>query len=84
MNVDAAGESVRVSRLETPQPNDAGDDRIAAGSVRLKNFAGETAIMKDRADRRMIANFLRDLQEAERRGHSAPGIADAKLEVETG
>ena len=72
MNVNAAGEGMRVSRLQTAQPDDPRDDRIAARRVRLQNFSGETAIMKDRADRRVIANFLSDLEEAERSRHSTP------------
>ena len=49
------------------------------GALGCKNFPGETPIVKYRADRSMIANFLRDLKKAERRRHSSPGIADPEL-----
>ena len=58
MNVDAAVKGVRVLGFKTTQPNDPRDHRIASGSIRLENFAGKPAIVKDRADRRVIANLF--------------------------
>ena len=72
MNINASRECMRINRLETAQPNDACRDRIAARSIWCKNFASETPIVKYSADRRMIANFLCDLEETERRRHSTP------------
>src|ERR1700737_583265 len=79
VNVNAATESVGVLRLETAQPNDARGNGIATRCVWRQNFAGKTTIMKEAADRRVVADFLRDLQIAERSRHSAPKISQAVL-----
>ena len=70
---------MRVRCFKTAQPDNPRDNRIASGSIRLENLPGKAALMKDRADRSVIADFLRDLQETERSRHAAPAIASAKL-----
>ena len=77
MNVNAAAKRMRVRRFEPTQPDDASNDWVAPGGVWRKNLAGEAAVMKNCAERRVIADFLRDLEEAERRGHAAPAIAQS-------
>ena len=56
VNINAAAEGVRVFRLKSLEPNDARDHRIAARSIRFENFAGESPVAKDGADRRVIAD----------------------------
>src|SRR2546421_4835085 len=43
VNVDAPVISMRVCSFQTAEPDNAGDDGIAAWRIRLQNFAGETA-----------------------------------------
>ena len=66
-----------IGSLEAAQPNDAGDDGVAAGRVGSEDFAGPAAIMKNRADWSMVADFLRDLKRAKRGGQAAPAIPEA-------
>src|SRR5205823_1119636 len=79
MNVNAATEGVSIFSLESAQPDDASNDRIASGRIRFDDFAGEASIPKDRPDRSVIANFFRHLQETERCRHPAPIIAHAEF-----
>src|SRR5205823_6687257 len=79
VNVNAPVISVRVGSFQTAQPDDAGYDRIAARRIRLQNFAGETAVVKNSADRRMVTDFLSNLKSAERRRHRTPTIAEAEF-----
>ena len=53
-----------VLRFEPAQPDDSGDYRISTGGVRRKDLTGKPAIVKYRTGRRMIANFLGNLQKA--------------------
>src|SRR5260370_26105468 len=62
VNVNAALESMRVRGLQSTQPNNARHHRIAAGSIRPQNLAGPATIMKDGSKRRVVADFLRNLQ----------------------
>ena len=70
---------VRVRRFQSAQPDDPSNDRIAAWRVRLQNFTGKPAVMENGADRRVVANFLSNLERAERRRHRAPIIAKSEF-----
>jgi hypothetical protein len=79
VNINAATEGVRVGSFEAAQPDDARNDRVAALCIRLEDFAGKPAVPEHRSGGRMVANFLRHLEETERGGHSPPVIAQTKL-----
>ena len=55
------------------------DHRIPPGSVWLENFACQTPIVKNSADRRVVTDLFRNLQVAERRRHSPANIAESVL-----
>ena len=84
VNINTAAEGVRVGCLKATQPNDPRDDGVPAGRIRLDNLSGKAAIMKDRPDRRVIADFLRDLQDAEGVVMRPQLSPSPNLEVETG
>ena len=77
MNINAAPEGVRVLRLEPTQPDDPGNHGIAPGRVRPENFTGKAAVVKNGADRSVIANLLGHLQVTQRSRHPSPEIAQA-------
>ena len=79
MNVNAPVKGMHIRSLKTTQPDDARDDGIATRRVWKENFSGETTIMKNRTGRRVVTDFLRDLQEPKRSCHSAPTIAEPEL-----
>src|SRR5205814_469225 len=75
VNVNAAIKSVRIAGFETSQPDDPGDDRVPTGCIGSENLAGPAALVKNSAERGMIANFLRDLKSTKRRGQASPAVA---------
>src|SRR5436853_6803037 len=79
VNVGAPVISMRVSSFQTAESDNAGDDGVAPWRIRLQNFAGETAVVKNSADRSMITDFLSNLESAERCGHRTPSIADSEF-----
>ena len=79
MNINAPVISVRVYCLQPAQPDDAGNDGIATWRVWLQNFTGEPAVMKNRAGRSVITDFLSNLESAKRRCHRAPSIAESEF-----
>ena len=74
VNVNASVISMRVGSFQPAQPDNAGDDRIAARRVRLQNFAGKPAVVENRAGRSVVTDFLSNLESAKRRRHRAPSI----------
>ena len=58
VNVNAPVIGVRVCSFQPAQPDDTGNDRIAARRVRLQNFAGEPAVVENRAGRSAVTDFL--------------------------
>src|SRR6266513_980353 len=62
VNVNAALKSMGIGGLQSTQPNNARHDRITPRSIRPQHFAGPATIVKNRSKRRVVANFLRDLQ----------------------
>ena len=61
MNVNAAIKGVGVRRLQTSEPDDACDDRIATGRIGLKNLTSETPLMKNRTRGSVVTDFFGDL-----------------------
>src|SRR5438132_13276884 len=58
VNVNTPVISMCIFSFQTAQPDNSGNDRIAAWRVRLQNFAGETAVVKNGTDRRVVTDFL--------------------------
>src|SRR6059058_4204007 len=79
VNVNASAKSMRVGHFQTAQPNDAGDNGITPGRIRLENFAGPVAIVKHGSRGRVVANFLHDLQKPKWRCHPPPTIAETEI-----
>ena len=77
VNVDVATKCVRILPFEPAQPNDSRYDRIASGRVDADNLTGSPAIFKNSAGRHTVADFLRDLQFAERGAITSSPVADA-------
>jgi len=67
MDVDAACASVFVLLLEAVEPDDAGDDGVAPGSVDGEDFAGGRAMADDGAGSQVVADFIADLELTEGR-----------------
>ncbi len=77
MDVDAAGVGVFVLGLEAIEPDDAGDDGIAAGGVDGDDLAGGGAMADDGAGGEIAADFIADAKIAERGLVAAPAVAGA-------
>ena len=77
VNVDVASKRVRVLPFESAQPDDPCYDWIAPGRVDADNLTGPPAIFKNSAGRHAVADFLRDLQFAERGAITSLPVADA-------
>src|SRR6266550_2265690 len=76
MNVNATLKGMRVLRLESAQPDDTSDHRVAPGSIGLKNFPGQSPLVEDCAGGRVATNFFLDGEVTQRSCHSPPVIAN--------
>ena len=84
VDVDKAGIGARILRLFTPQPEYAGDDRIASRSVRRYDLARAASILENGSARRAAADLLRDLERTQG-VPLLPGMSPRpNFEVETG
>src|SRR5882724_7284637 len=79
MNVNRARICIRVLRLTATQPKNARDDWIASRQIWLNDLASAASIFENGAKRSMIADFLRDLQFAQRGARTARRIAETKF-----
>ena len=66
MNVDAAGIGMAVLLFLSIKPKDPGDNRIAAGSIGRKDFAGWDSMIENRALAVTFANFSSDKELTQR------------------
>src|SRR5262249_21264286 len=62
MDVNISRERVGVLRLQSTQPENSSHDWITARRIRGNDLAGTTPIFENRAGRRIVADFFRDLQ----------------------
>jgi len=69
MDVNAPIVGVRVSRLQSAQPDDPSNDWIPARRIGRQNFTGEPAVMENRADWSVITNFFSNLEHSQRSRH---------------
>src|SRR5439155_14274071 len=67
VNVNVAAVGIRVLRFASPQPENAGHDWIAAGSIRDQDLASATPVLEDGSQRSAVANLFRNFKFAERR-----------------
>src|SRR6266487_2038249 len=61
------------------QPDDARDNRVPPGCVRIDNLTGRDTALDHRTRREVIAEFSRNKQRAQRRAISPDSIADPKF-----
>ena len=79
VDVDIARKCVAVPSFEALQPEDARDDRIAAGSIDWQYLAGRYAAFENRSGRHVIADLFSYAEPSERRGVGAPGVAESEF-----
>lgn len=79
MNVDTAAIGPSITRVETTQVQDAGDDGITSAGVWPQDLAGGPAALEDGASTSTVADLLRNLESAQRRGEALRLIAEAEL-----
>jgi len=77
VDVNVAAEGVGVLELRAAQPEDAGDDGVAAGGVRAEDFARPLAMAEDCAERGAVPNFAGDFHAAKRGGEAVKIVPDA-------
>src|SRR5207248_11517549 len=79
VNVNVAAVGIRVLSFQAAQPENAADDRIAAGRVRDENFASRPAIFEDSSDDCSAADFFCNLQLAQWRATTSWRVANREL-----
>ena len=84
VDVNVPPKCVGILRFQSTQPENPRHDRIATGRIGKDEFASASPTLEHRARWRIVANFFRYLQFAERRKPAASPIAKTELEVETG
>src|SRR4029077_9057498 len=75
VNVNISGERVGILSLQSAQPENARDNGVAARRIRRNDFASTPSIFEHRAGRRIVADFLGDLQFTQWRKTAAAPIA---------
>ena len=79
MDVNVAGERIRILRFAAAQPDDSRHNRIATRRVYRNNFTGAAAIFEDCASSRAVPNLVGNLQLTEWRAITSSPIAEAKF-----
>ena len=79
VDVNKAAIGSRILRSSTPQPEYAGDDRIASRSVRRYDLARAASILENGSARRAAADLLRDLERTQRCAAAPGNVAKAEL-----
>jgi len=76
MNVDASVESIPIAGFHPLQPENARHNWVAAGGIRLEDFASRLSGMEDLTERLTHADFHPDKKLSEGRGVAAQTVAD--------
>ena len=79
MDVNVPPKCVGILRFQSTQPENPRHDRITTGRIGQDDFAGAPPTLEHRARWRIVANFFRYLQFAERRKPAASPIAKTEL-----
>ena len=79
VNVNVPAVGVAVAGLEALEPEDSGNDRVAAGSIGPEDFAGLALVLEDGAGGRVAADFSGDPEFAQRRAAAAGSVTQAEL-----
>jgi hypothetical protein len=79
VDVDAAAAGVAVLGLEAIEPDDAGDDGVAARGVDGEDLAGGGAVADDGAGGQVFADLIADAQLAKGGAVTIEAIAGAEL-----
>ena len=79
VNVNVPPKCVGILRFQSTQPENPRNDRITTGRIGQDDFAGAPPTFEHRARWRIVANFFRYLQFAERRKPAASPIAKTEL-----
>src|SRR6476661_8115182 len=79
VDVNVPPKCVGILRFQSTQPENPRHDRIATRRIGQNNFAGATPTFEHRARCRVVANFFRYLQIAERRKPAASPITETEL-----
>jgi len=78
VNVYVAAVGVAVARFEAFEPEDSGNDGVAARSIGEEDFAGLALVLEDGAGGSMATNLSSDLEFAERGAATAGSIAETE------
>ena len=78
MNVDAAGIGMTVLLFRSIKPKDPSDNRIAAGSIGRKDFAGWDSMIENRALTVAFADFCSDKELSQRSSVASIPVTSAE------
>ncbi len=79
VNVNGAAESILIAGLCAGQPEDAGDDWVAARSIWRDDFPSGTAVLEDAADWSVATNFFGHLHSSKWGAVAIRPVAHAKF-----
>lgn len=79
MNVNVSFERIFISRLNSFEPDNAGDNRIAPGGIDRDDLAGWNAAFENGSCRSIFADFFLHFQNPDRRGIRARIVPEAKF-----
>ena len=79
MNINVAAKCVTILGLQSFEPKNSGDNRIASGSINGQDLSGAMSRFEYGSQWSAAANFLAHSEETQRCSIAIQGISDSKL-----